>query len=136
MKKINEFLRKHKDVALATVGQDKKPKVRAFEIVGLDDQLNSLYFFTADDKEVYSQIKSNPHVELLAMEGSVSVRIAGMVHFDVPNSTAKDIYEGSPVLQHMYPDYKRVEYFRVLMESADFYDLSTDPPTEENYRLV
>lgn len=135
MKEAIDFLRKHADIALATVGADKKPKIRAFEIMKMDERSNSLYFTTSDDKEVYTQIQSNPHVELLAMEGSVSVRITGMVSFDVASTVAQSIFDNNAILQRLYPDYTRLEYFRVIMQSIEYYDLSADPPIQENYTL-
>ncbi len=135
MKEAIEFLRRHTDIAFATIGQDKKPKLRVFQIMGMEEDKNSLYFVTSKEKEVYSQVMSNPHVEILAMEGDISVRVSGMVSFDVTTSEAIAIYEGSAILQNLYKDYRKLEYFRVLMDSIEYYDLSTDPPTQENYSL-
>lgn len=58
------FLSRHKDVAFATV-EENKPKIRVFQIMKREKE--TLYFATATHKEVYQQLQKNPFVELLAM---------------------------------------------------------------------
>lgn len=88
-----EFLKTNKEVAFATV-EGCKPKLRVFQIMKQDG--HTLYFVTAPGKEVYRQLQDNPNVEILAMKGNVSVRIAGQVAFDVDDRTAQEIY--GPIL--------------------------------------
>ncbi len=59
MEKVFDFLRKHKEVAFATVEGDK-PKIRVFQI--MKPKIASLYFVTASRKEVYRQLQLNPSV--------------------------------------------------------------------------
>lgn len=136
MNEAIEFLKRQKDVAFATVGADKKPKLRVFEIMRIDERINSIFFATSSDKEVYKQVQSNPNIELLAMQGNISVRVTGKVSFDVTTTTARSIYDESPILNRLYTDYRKLEYFRVLIDSIEYYDLSTDPPKQENYLLA
>jgi len=89
MEKAFDFLSKNKDVAFATVEQDK-PKIRVFQI--MKQESHTLYFATSPHKEVHHQLKQNSNVEILAMSGNISVRISGEAIFDVPDNIAKDIY--------------------------------------------
>lgn len=58
---LNIF-KKNKEVAFAT-SVDDKPHVRIFQIMKLDG--NSIYFATSPKKEVYAQLRKNPHVAIL-----------------------------------------------------------------------
>ena len=84
MEKALEFLKTHRDVALATVEGDR-PKIRVFQIMLQEG--TTLYFATSAKKEVYRQLQQNPNVELLAMDGDISVRVTGRACFDVPDDT-------------------------------------------------
>lgn len=136
MKQAIDFLKRNKDVAFATVGADKKPKLRVFEIMRIDEKINSVFFVTSKEKEVFSQIMSNPNVEFMAMQGNISVKVTGKVSFDVTTTTAVNIFNESPILNRLYPNYKHLEYFRVLIDNIEYYDLSTDPVTVENYHMA
>lgn len=95
MKKALQFLQKHVDVAFATCS-DNLPKLRVFRIMKQEDSV--LYFATSAQKAVYRELKQNPHVELLASEGDISVRCSGTVCFDVDEATKRWIYEHNNVL--------------------------------------
>ena len=94
--------------AFATVEQDR-PKIRVFQI--MKQEGHTLYFATVRHKEVYRQLMENPHVELLAMEGNISVRIAGEAIFDVDDATAQEIYAANPILPRLYKSYTDLVYF-------------------------
>ena len=130
MKKAFEFLSRHKDVAFATVEQDK-PKIRVFQIMKLDG--HTLYFATSPHKEVYRQLQENPNIELLAMDGNISVRVTGRVVFDVPDELAREIYADNPVLPRLYRQYTDLVYFRLTVVALDYYDLTPTPPVFEHY---
>lgn len=130
IKKTFDFLNNHKDVAFATVEQDK-PQIRVFQIMKQEGHI--LYFATSPHKEVHHQLKKNPNVEILAMSGNISVRISGKVIFDVPDNIAKDIYINNPVLPRLYKTYKDLVYFRLTIDKLDYYDLSFMPPVFEHY---
>lgn len=46
-----------------------------------------LYFATSVVKAVWHELKKNPNVELIAYEGTMSVRCSGMVNFNVEDNT-------------------------------------------------
>ena len=130
MEKAFEFLKTHKAVAFATA-EDGKPKIRVFQI--MRQEKNILYFVTAPGKEVYRQLQKNPNIEVLAMRGNISVRIAGQAVFDVDDKTAREIYAANPVLPRLYRAYTDLAYFRLPAVSLDYYDLTPDPPLQEHY---
>lgn len=130
MEKVFDFLNKHKDVAFATVEQNK-PKIRVFQI--MKQERHTLYFATSPHKEVYRQLQENPNIELLAMDGNISVRVTGRAMFDVPDGLAREIYADNPVLPRLYKRYTDLVYFRLPVTRLDYYDLTPTPPTFEHY---
>ena len=130
MKKAFEFLSNHKDVAFATVEREK-PKIRVFQI--MKQEGHTLYFATSPHKEVYRQLQENPNIELLVMDGNVSVRVTGCAVFDVSDDVAREIYTDNPVLPRLYKQYTDLVYFRLLVAKLDYYDLTPTPPTFEHY---
>ena len=124
------FLMSHKDVAFATV-EDDKPKIRVFQIMKRENA--TLYFTTTTYKEVYKQLQKNPFVELLAMAGNISVRVKGKAVFDVPDNIGKEIYETNPVLMRLYHSYSDLVYFRLDISELDYYDLTPTPPIFEHF---
>ena len=130
MEKAFDFLSSHKDVAFATVEQDK-PKIRVFQI--MKQEGHTLYFATSQRKEVYRQLQENPNIELLAMDGNISVRVTGRAMFDVSDEVAREIYDTNPVLQRLYRQYTDMVYFRMAVDRLDYYDLAPTPPILEHY---
>lgn len=130
MEKVFDFLSKHKDVAFAIVEQNK-PKIRVFQI--MKQEGHTLYFATSPHKEVYRQLQENPNIELLAMDGNISVRVTGRAMFDVPDGLAREIYADNPVLPRLYKRYTDLVYFRLPVTRLDYYDLTPTPPIFEHY---
>ena len=125
------FLRNNKDVALATVSADARPMVRAFQIMKVSG--TTLYFATSSAKQVYKELQYNPAIELLALKDNISVRAGGDASFDVPDDVQQEIYNTTPVLQRLYPDYKALTYFSMEIDHLDYYDLSPTPPILRHY---
>ncbi len=130
MEKAFEFLKTNKEVAFATV-EDDKPKIRIFQI--MKQEKNTLYFATAPEKEVYRQLQENPNIEVLAMKENIFVRMAGQAVFDVDDKTAREIYAANPVLSRLYRAYTDLIYFRLPALSLDYYDLTPEQPLQEHY---
>ena len=130
MEKAFDFLRVHKEVAFATV-ENEKSKIRVFQIMRQDG--HTLYFVTAPGKEVYRQLQQNPNVEILDMQGNVSVRVAGRAIFDVDDNTTQEIFAANPVLPRLYKSYTDLVYFRLEADSLDYFDLTPTPPVLEHY---
>ena len=128
MEKAFDFLNRPKEVAFATVEQDL-PKVRVFQI--MKQEGHTLYFATSPHKEVYRQLQANPNIELLAMDGDISVRVTGRAVFDVSDEVAREIYADNPVLPRLYKQYMDLAYFRLPVTKLDYYDLAPQPPVFE-----
>lgn len=130
MEKAFEFLRTHKEVALATVENDK-PRIRVYQIMKMKGKV--LYFSADKQKAAFRQLQANPNIELLAMDGNISVRASGRAIFDVPDEVAREIYADNPVLPRLYKQYTDLAYFRLPVTELDYYDLTPTPPTFEHY---
>lgn len=128
-----EFLRDHKEIALATC-EGNLPKLRIFQI--MKQECNVLYFASSQEKSVYRELVKNPNVEVLAYYDNVSVRCSGMVNFDVEDDTKRWIYDNNPVLPRLYSSYKQLVYFRLPVAEMDYYDLSPTPPVFKHYDLM
>ena len=133
MERALQFLRSHKDVALAT-SEDNIPKLRIFRV--MKQEGNVLYFATSEAKAVWRELRKNPNVELIAYEGNVSVRCSGMVNFNVEDATKRWIYEHNEVLQRLYTSYDQMAYFCLPIAEMDYYDLQPTPPEFLHFDLM
>lgn len=133
MKKTLDFLESHKNVVFATV-EKNKPKIRVLQIMKQEGLV--FYFAISKDKEVYRQLKENVHIEFLAMEENISVRVVGKVLFGISDSIAQEIYNSNMILHRFYDDYRSIVYFSLLVEKIDYYDLGTTPVTLESISLT
>ena len=133
MESALQFLREHRDVALAT-SEDNIPKLRIFQI--MKQEGNVLYFATSEKKAVWHELRKNPNVELIAYEGNISVRCSGMVNFNVEEDQKRWIYEHNAVLSRLYPSYDRMVYFCLPIAEMDYYDLTPTPPVFKHFDLM
>ena len=133
MEQALQFLRDHKEIALATC-QGNLPKVRIFQVMKQEGHV--LYFATSAKKAVFQELRLNPNVEILAYEDNVSVRCAGMVNFNVEESTKQWIYDNNTVLQRLYSRYDQMEYFCLPIAEIDYYNLKPTPPTFLHFDLM
>ena len=133
MERALQFLRNHKDVALAT-SEDNIPKLRIFQV--MKQEGNVLYFATSEQKAVWRELRKNPNVELIAYEGNISVRCSGMVNFNVEDDTKRWIYDNNDVLQRLYPSYDQMVYFCLPIAEMDYYDLQPPPPVLLHFDLM
>ena len=133
MERALDFLRDHKEIALATC-EGNLPKMRIFQI--MKQECNVLYFATSREKAIYRELVKNPNVEILAYADNVSVRCSGMVNFDVEDDTKQWIYDNNPVLPRLYSSYDKLVYFRLPVAEMDYYDLSPMLPVFKHYDLM
>lgn len=131
-----QFLHEHKEVAFATVGGEgaPMPKLRVMQVMRQEGTV--LYFATNAKKAVYRELCENPNVELLAMEGNVSVRCAGIVNFHVEDEVKRWIYDHNAVLSRLYESYDQMTYFCLPIAEMDYYDLSPTPPLFLHFDLI
>ena len=133
MEQALDFLRNNKEVAFAT-SEGNRPKIRIFKI--MDQESTTLYFATSPRKAVYKQLQENPYVEILAMDGQVSVRCTGKVSFDIEDEKKQWIYKNNPVLPRLYSTYNSIAYFSLSLEEIDYYDLQPTPPILRHFNLI
>lgn len=133
MQKALDFLRNHKDVALATC-EGNLPKLRVFQI--MKQEGNVLHFATSSKKAVWKELKQNPNVELLAYADNISVRCSGMVNFYVEEDVKRWIYDNNPVLPRLYDSYDKLDYFCLPIAEMDYYDLRPTPPILKHFDLM
>ena len=127
-----DFLKAHNEVAFATC-EDNRPKIRLFQIMRQEG--TTLYFATSTQKAIYSQLLKNPHVEILAVDGKVSVRCEGSISFDVDDECKRWIYDHNPVLPRLYSSYDKLVYFSLRIDVMDYYDLRPTPPILRHFDL-
>ena len=128
-----DFLQEHIEGVLATVDGDR-PCLRAFQIMKQEGA--TLWFATSERKEVYRQLRQNPHVEFLVMCDKVSVRCSGRADFDVDDSDQRWIYDHNEVLRRLYPSYDTMVYFKLPVERMDYYDLRPTPPVHKSFDMA
>ena len=133
MEQALDFLRNNKEVAFAT-SEGNRPKIRLFQIMGQES--TTLYFATSPQKAVYKQLQENPYVEILAMNGQVSVRCTGKVSFAIEDKKKQWIYKNNPVLPRLYSTYNSLAYFSLSLEEIDYYDLQPTPPILRHFNLI
>lgn len=133
MEQALDFLRNNKEVAFAT-SEGNRPKIRLFQI--MDQESTTLYFATSPQKAVYKQLQENPYVEILAMNGQVSVRCTGKVSFAIEDKKKQWIYKNNPVLPRLYSTYNSLAYFSLSLEEIDYYDLQPTPPILRHFNLI
>ena len=102
----------------------------------MGQESTTLYFATSPQKAVYKQLQENPYVEILAMDGQVSVRCTGKVSFELEEEKKQWIYENNPVLSRFYSTYDGLAYFSLLLEEIDYYDLRPTPPLFRHFNLI
>lgn len=136
MERALDFLRKHNEVAFATVGGEGTPvpKLRVFQV--MKQEGTTLYFATSARKAVWAELQQNPNVELLAYADNISVRCSGMVNFHVADDVKRWIYDHNAVLSRLYERYDQMEYFALSIAEMDYYDLSPTPPLFLHFDLM
>lgn len=126
MKAILKFLAKQTRIVISYV-DDNSPKIRVLQLVKLDDQI--LYFAVSNKDKIYKHLKKNPKVEILSIQGNTTVKIIGSVEFDVSETIKQDIFNTNPIVQHLYRDIEDLNFFKIHIKNAEYYDLNTIPPT-------
>lgn len=132
MRTALDFLSRNKEVAFATCAGNL-PKLRLFQIMRQEGA--TLYFATSPEKDVYRQLRENPHVEILSTADNVTVRCSGTVDFNVDGQCRQWIYNNNPVLPRLYSSYDKLAYFSLAIEEMDYYDLRPTPPVFRHFNL-
>ena len=126
MKTIFKFLAKQTRIVISFT-DNNMPQIRVLQLVKLDNQ--TFYFATSVKDRIYKQLKKSPQVEILAIQGNTTVKIIGSVTFDVSESMKQEIFHTNPIIQHLYRGIEDLNFFKINIKNAAYYDLNTIPPT-------
>ena len=103
---IYTFLNTNPEFFISTIDGDK-PRVRGLLLHKADE--NGIIFTTAKIRDLYKQLKKNPHVEMAFYNGKdiVQVRVSGTVEEFDDLEVKKDIVSKRPFLK---PAIERIGY--------------------------
>lgn len=131
MNEAVKFLNDNPVQYLGTTDKEGNPKVRPFQFMLEKD--GKLFFCTSNQKEVYSEIKNNPSIELCVSSPSFAwIRLSGKAVFSNDINVKTAIIEQSPLVKSIYktPDNPLFEIFYLENAKAVIADFSGQPPKE------
>jgi uncharacterized pyridoxamine 5'-phosphate oxidase family protein len=122
MNEVLKFLTDNPTFYIATVDGDI-PKVRPFGFVM--DFEGKLYFGTSNQKNVYKQLKANPHFEVSTTSKTGEwLRLKGEAVFNTNKQTKQAALDAMPLLRKMYSvDDSIFEVFYIENAEANFRDM-------------
>jgi uncharacterized pyridoxamine 5'-phosphate oxidase family protein len=129
MNTVIDFLKKSQVQYLATIGNDRKSKVRPFQF--MLEEGGKLYFCTSNKKEVYKEMMKHPYIEFCASGENFSwIRLSGRAVFSNNLSIKKKIQDESSLVKSIYktPDNPVFEIFYLDDATAVIADFSSNPP--------
>ncbi|MFX0070502.1 MAG: pyridoxamine 5'-phosphate oxidase family protein [Candidatus Hermodarchaeota archaeon] len=97
---VIDLLNRKRIVYFSTIDVNGEPRVRPFSIVKIED--GKTYFFTGAFKNVYKQMKSNPHVEFCMMNEEKTLRIRGKIAFEEDSQIVKKILDENEGYKELY----------------------------------
>ena len=131
MEQVNDFLTQAGTFYLTTIDGDR-PKCRpvAFHMMAGE----KLYFGVGDFKEVYRQMRSNPHVEFCAVVGKEFLRYFGDAVFETDDTIAERVLAAAPAMRKLYNSETgyRLAIFHLENGTAEFRDMLS---VRESFRL-
>lgn len=131
MNEVINFLRENPVQYFATIGLDGNPKVRPFQFMIEED--NKLFFCTSNQKDVFSEIKNTPSVELcISNEKFEWMRLSGDVVFSNDLEIKNKVIESSELVKSIYKtaDNSTFEIFYLNNAKAVIADFSGNAPRE------
>lgn len=134
MNEIVSFLKENPVQYFATIGLDNKPKVRPFQF--MLEKGGKLYFCTSNQKDVFSQLKKCPFVEITTSSRTFAwIRLSGKAVFSDDMEIKKAIIESNGLVKSLYETAENpiFELFYLDGAKAVIADFSGNPPKE--YRL-
>jgi uncharacterized pyridoxamine 5'-phosphate oxidase family protein len=122
MNEVLKFLADNPTFYLATVDGDN-PKVRPFGFVM--NYQDKLHFCTSNQKDVYKQLKANPHLEVsTASQTGEWLRLKGKAVFNTNKESKKAALDTAPFLSKMYSvDDSIFELFYIENAEATIQDM-------------
>lgn len=131
IERVNDFLTQAQTFYLTTVDGDR-PKCRPVAFYMMED--NKLYFGIGDFKDVYKQMRKNPHVEFCAAVGKQFLRYFGNAVFEADDAIAKKVLAATPAMQKIYNEQTgyRLAIFHLENATAEFRNMLG---VQESYRF-
>lgn len=128
MTEVLKFLTENPTFYLATVDGDI-PKVRPFGFVM--NYQDKLYFCTSNQKNVFKQLKANPHFEVSTTSKTGEwLRLKGKAVFNTNKETKQAALDAAPFLSRMYSiDDSIFELFYIESAEAAFYNMKGEAKT-------
>jgi len=128
MTEVLKFLTENPTFYLATVDGDI-PKVRPFGFVM--NYQDKLYFCTSNQKNVFKQLKANPHFEVsTTSKAGEWLRLKGKAVFNTNKGTRQAALDAAPFLSRMYSiDDSIFELFYIESAEAVFYNMKGEAKT-------
>jgi uncharacterized pyridoxamine 5'-phosphate oxidase family protein len=128
MDEVFKFLKDNPTFYLATVDGDI-PKVRPFGFVM--NYQDKLYFGTSNPKNVYKQLKANPHFEVSTTSKTGEwLRLKGKAVFNTNKQSKQAALDAAPFLSNMYSvDDSIFELFYIENAEATFQNMKGDSRT-------
>jgi uncharacterized pyridoxamine 5'-phosphate oxidase family protein len=122
MNEVIKFLKDNPTFYLATV-DGNIPKVRPFGFVMEFE--GKVYFATGNQKDVYKQLKENPHFEVSTTSQSGEwLRLKGKAVFNTTKQSKQAAFDAAPFLSSMYSvDDSIFELFYITDAEATFNDM-------------
>lgn len=119
-------------VVVATTDERGLPVTCAVDIMDRDE--NSLYFLTANGKNLYKRLKSRGYLALTGVKGndtmsSAALSLRGKVT-EADVRKVKELFDKNPYMYEIYPDEesrKVIRAFRIYEGAGDWFDLSVKP---------
>jgi len=128
MQTVIDFLKTNSAGFLATV-ENTEPKVRPFQFMLEED--GRLYFCTNNQKEVYRQLLTNPHVEFSSTSPEFAwVRLSGEAAFTDDLEIKAKVLESHGLVKSIYQNASNpiFEVFYLKNAAATLADFSGQPP--------
>lgn len=130
MKEPIELLKENPMGFLATVANGE-PRLRPWGF--MFEEGGKFYFCTNNTKEVYREIKANPHIEFSSTSPNFEwVRLRGEIQFTDNLKIKEKVIESSPMVKNIYTtaDNPIFEVFHIEHGTAVVADFSGEPPKE------
>lgn len=131
MEDVVKFLKENPVQYLATVDLEGKPSICPFQFIFEHD--GKLWFYTSNDKDVYTYMKRNPNIELCVCdEKNKWARISGVAVFSDNIEVKEKMIENYSTVKSIYKSVSNpaFEVFYIGDGKAIIYDHSQGGPKE------
>ncbi|MFH1057935.1 MAG: pyridoxamine 5'-phosphate oxidase family protein [Pseudomonadota bacterium] len=133
MEEILAILAKNPIIYLATA-QGDQPRVRPFQFQLERD--GKLWFVTANNKEVYAQLRQNPKVQFsTCLEDMTTLRVSGTVTMDDSMEIKQWVMDNRPMIKGIYGSADNPVFAAFCLEhgQAVVFDFSGNPPRQYTF---